>query len=135
MIVLSALRTGACGGLAVVLASFSLLLQALLPLTPAGSPASEPGMPNWTMASLCLSQDAAVPDRHGTPARQEPGKDSPVCPVCLGLHLISAYVPPSTLGIPLPSLVRDNRMASRLAAAPVEAWRAASQARGPPTAA
>ncbi len=132
---LSALRAGACGGFGVVLASFALLLQALLPLTPAASPAGEPGMPYWTMASLCLSQDASVPDRHGTPARQEPGEDSPVCPVCLGLHLLSAYVPPSTLGIPLPSLMHDIRVASRLTGAPAEAWRAASQARGPPTAA
>jgi hypothetical protein len=135
MSALSALRAGACGGLAVVLASFSLLLQALLPLTPAGSPASASVMPSWTMASLCLSQDASVPDRHGAPARQEPGEDSPVCPVCLGLHLVSAYVPPSTLGVPLPRLVRDIREADRPSAAPVEAWRAASQARGPPTAA
>jgi hypothetical protein len=97
--------------------------------------ASEPGMPSWTMASLCLSQDAAVPDPQGTPAGQEPGKGSPVCPVCLGLHLVGAYVAPPALGIPLPVPGHDLRVAGRPQVAPAEALRAAFQARGPPPAA
>jgi hypothetical protein len=107
----------------------------MLPLTPAASMALESGIPSWTMASLCLSQDVSAPDPQGAPARQEPGEDSPVCPICLGLHFLSAYVPPSMLAIPLPRLVRDIRIASWPSAAPAGAWRAASQARGPPTAA
>jgi hypothetical protein len=129
---LSGLRAGACGGLAVVLAVFSLLLQALLPLIPT---ASASGTANRPMAALCLTQDASLPGPHGTPVRQEPGQGAPVCAVCLGLHLVAAYVPPPALAIPLPRLVHDVRAATPTGKAPVAGWSAAPQARGPPVAA
>lgn len=132
---LSGLRAGACGGLAVVLATFSLLLQALLPLMPATAMASGAGISTQAMASLCLTEDVPVPDRHGVPARHEPGQASPACPICLGLHLVAAYVPPPALAIPLPRLTHDVRATTRSGAAPAEAWSAASQPRGPPNAA
>jgi hypothetical protein len=129
---LRGLRAGACGGLAVMLASFSLLLQALLPLMPATPMAGGAGMPAGAMATLCLTRDASAPDPHRVPARPAPSQGIPVCPVCLGLHLVAAYVPPPALAIPLPRRVDDVRAAVRSAAAPAEAWSVVPQARGPP---
>jgi len=132
---LRGLRAGACGGLAVMLASFSLLLQALLPLVPAAPMAGGAGMPGGVMATLCLTRDASAPDPHRVPARPASSQGMPVCPVCLGLHLVAAYVPPPGLAIPLPRRVDDVRAAARSAAAPAEAWGVVPQARGPPIAA
>jgi hypothetical protein len=119
-----------------MVASFALLLQALLPLsflTGAAVSAASGDPPMWSMGSLCTAANGTTaPDETPAPAGQIPGSH-PICPLCLGLHLVDAYVPPTTIAVLVP---RDHTLDGRARAVAVnrpDERRSATRARAPPS--
>jgi hypothetical protein len=115
---------------AVLLAGFSLLVQALLPWpADATARAERTRAPGWVMASLCLAHDPASPAR---PVKPDPGNPSSGCAICLALHCLGAFVPPHVAALHLPQAARGIELAAWTLAEPGDAFRTASQARAPP---
>jgi hypothetical protein len=119
----------------VIVASFALLLQALLPLsfvTGAAASAASGGLPMWSMGALCTAANGTTaPDEAPAPARQIPGSHA-ICRLCLGLHLADVYLPPAT---PPVLVLRDHpldRRARAVAVARPDERRSATRARAPP---
>jgi hypothetical protein len=121
----------------VLLAAISLLAQALLP-PPTGATAAPIAreVPDWVMASLCLSHEEAArasDDRPAMPApTPNPGQRSSDCAFCLGLHLVGAFVPPPPAALLPPAAAHTIRLAAWTSADRGDAYRTASRARAPP---
>lgn len=119
-----------------MIASFALFLQVLLPLSflagtsEAGSTSAD--SPSWSMGSLCSVHRATETDETPAPGGQTPGSHQS-CPLCLGLHLAAAFLPPTTIAIVLPrerGLERRHRDVS--VDRPDDRW-SSSRARAPPS--
>jgi hypothetical protein len=125
-------RTGWRGRVAMLLAGFSLLLQALLPWPAEATPRANGDAPDWIMASLCLAHDAGPQAPAQRPARQDSGFPSPSCAICLGLHCAGAFVPPLLAALSPPEAARTIELVAWTIAARGESDRTASRARAPP---
>ncbi len=119
---------------AVTLAILSLLLQAVLlsPSIGVDRTESAQGVPGWVMASLCSSHDAASIDPASGPEKQDPKTAAVICPICLGLCYVVAYLPPDHAGLKLPGKRRGVIAVQLTEPAPPAVFRIATWARGPP---
>jgi hypothetical protein len=118
-------------------ASFAIFLQALLPLSfmtgvnADAARAASTDLPGWSMESLCTTLHGATgADRAPAPAGQVPGSH-PVCPLCLGLHIMDAYVP-SLIAVAVPGIHRPAVVARDVSLGRLDDRRSASRARAPP---
>jgi hypothetical protein len=125
-------RAGWRRRVAVLLAGFSLLLQALLPWPAEATSRANGDAPDWVMASLCLAHDSSsqAPAQH--PARQDPAFPYPTCAICLGLHCAGAFVPPLLAALSPPRSARTIELVPWTIAVRSESDRTASRARAPP---
>lgn len=134
-----ALRSGWRRWLVVVFAVVSLLVPALPPLP--GTATAEPrpaAVPDWVMASLCLSYDDAALAAAEQPTKPapapNPGHRASDCAFCLGPHLGSAVVPTPPATVPPPVARRAIHLVAWTGAERGDAHRTASRARAPPLA-
>jgi len=130
---LRGLRAGWRGRVAVLLAGFFLLLQALLPWsTEAAARANAANAPDWIMASLCVAHDTDSQVPAHRPVWQDPASALSSCAICLGLHCAGAFVPPQMAALSPPTSSRPIDLAEWRVAAPGDSYRTASRARAPP---
>jgi hypothetical protein len=128
---LSDFRSGIRVRVAIGLACFALLLQAMLPMAHFGPPrGSRSSIPDWVLASICGVDPGSVESGH---AGGEPSTiDRLTCPVCLGIQLASCPPPQESIAFRPPALIASigyQTSASRI----VESARQnAAQPRAPP---
>lgn len=128
---LSRLRSGARSHVVVFVAAVALLLQGMAPLAhEAALDSARRGVPGWMAGYLCLA--LTLPEK--APGKEAPAKNLPLCPICLGLHLATTYLPPNAPALAAPAEIADVRFA-RLESSRVPAlYRSPVQARAPPPA-
>jgi hypothetical protein len=120
-----------------MIASFALFLQALLPLSfltgTSDAGAASADSPSWSMGSLCSAVHRATDaDETPAPGGQAPGSHQS-CPLCLGLHLAAAFLPPTTIAIVVPRERGLERRHRDVSVDRPDDRRSASRARAPPS--
>jgi hypothetical protein len=111
----------------------AMLLQAFAPL-PQDTLREAPrgGVPGWAIGHLCLADGVRNSLPGKTPDDGGPVKQQPLCPVCIGLQLAGADIPPRATELAPPGRTNGIRFADWRLVAPAAAHRSIPQPRAPP---
>lgn len=116
-----------------LVAIVAMLLQAFAPPPhDASREAPRGGVPGWAIGHLCLADGVKNPLPDKTPDGGLPVKQPPLCPICIGLQLAGADIPPRATELAPPGQANSIRFADWRLVAPAAAHRSIPQARAPP---
>jgi hypothetical protein len=121
------------GKISAFVGCWALLLQVLIPLghVPVGQPILS-DVHGWTPNTICHAQAAPVRGEHDTD-KSAPIRASQICPVCLGLHLSSTFLQPSTETVAAATSICTVEFVNSEYVGSLASYRTTAQARAPPS--
>jgi hypothetical protein len=116
-----------------VVAIVAMLLQAFVPLPhDASREVARGDVPGWAIGHLCLADGVKNSLPGKTPDGDGPVKPPPLCPICIGLQLAGADVPPMAIALAPPGRTNGIRFADWRFVEPGATHRSIPQPRAPP---